>query len=225
MIEKFISSLLINQTYDIKSSITGELYMDENRNSYLFFSERDALIFVQETPNVCLGDRKFRNPEEYFQQCYRYGILTVIISDGDTQEKWNLNRKNVKLDFYNNTLNAAITLFKETKNPKYLRIVASCYFIVPVRMDFDLSPEIVYGTIHMNQGEYRFLAFSDLEEYQAWGDEMIGWSPLLVNFDVMCQISKECGYVVNPKGNAVLMPAQVMSKYRKYAITEDPILV
>lgn len=221
---RLADSLMINQSYLIQSSVTKGLYLDADRCCYVFFSDTEAERFVGKYPDIEMGQKIFRNPQDLFAECYSAGALSVIIIENGQKETHKLNHRKVRRQFYNGDCNAAINLFKETKDVQYLRYVAACWFIVPIRINFEISPEIVYGTIHLKQNQYCFLAFSDMESYSEWDKTMVGWKPLLVNFDVMCQISKENGYIINPKGNALLLPANVMSKYRKYATVADPNL-
>lgn len=199
------------------SSVTKKIYIDAERKAYLFFSEKEAEQFIFETENTQLGDNTFKTPQDFFSNCYRNGALCVVLCDNGFKEEAYLSKKEIKKDFYNAMLNAGISLFKETKEQKYLKIISSCMFIIPIRINFEVTPEIVYGVLHTSANEYKFIAFSDLEEYDTWAENMSGWQPLLVNFDVMCQISKENGYVINPKGNSLVFPARIMEKYRKYS--------
>lgn len=221
MATSLLKSLSLHKATLIFSSATNQVYVDEDRHCYLFFYECDAEKFIesQELP-LTMGEMQYFDEEELLTTCYEQGANIVVISDGGHTESIHLSKNRVKKSFYNSRLNASISLFKETKNVKYLKEMANCMFIVPIRIkatENQKKQDILYGTVHFGDNDFQYIAFTDIKEYSKWAEMVDDWEPLLVSLDVMCQISKSRGYLVNPMGNKLLLPSNVMEKYREYS--------
>lgn len=222
MIQNILETIKLNKAYEIKSPITGRLYLDAERRSYIFLNSMDAKAFIVENTDTEIADPVYHDPAVFLETCYKNGTSCLVVNDGQKKSEIPLAKGVVSPGYYNSELNAWLTLFKATKNPMYLEKIAHSYFVIPIRVKFSLTQEIVYPTGRPKEGDYFYIAFSDLDEYNQWAQKVAGWDPLVVNFDVMCQISKEHGFMVNPLGNQIMLPAKIMEKYRKFANTQEP---
>ena len=212
----FLQSLELDRSYIIISTATERLYLDEERKAYLFFLKSEAIAFISSHENTKVSKAVFRNQKKLLSVCYGAGAVHLVITRNSKEELIALTPNRVEPGFYNTDLNAAICLLKETKEEKYIQDMVKEPFLVPVRIKSDNdTQEIVYGIArHHDKGSFSFLAFSDLDEYQKWADVVAGWKPLMVPFDVMCQIGKQHGYIINLMGNRLAFPYQLMKKYR-----------
>lgn len=213
-----INAIDLTVSYLIISVITNKVYLDEERNAYLFFSKNEAAAFVMETEDTTVQEGTYKSKEDFLSECYAAGARKVIIHSGTgTKEMVSLGENRVKLDFYNSMLNASVSLLRETKKSKYMIDIAKERFIVPVKINNDDGQVILYGVVRAsgaNKEDYRYLAFTDLKEFQAWAEKVQGWKPLSVSFDTMIQIGKNHGYMVNPFGNRLVLSYENMVKFR-----------
>lgn len=211
-------SIAVNKIICVTSTLTGRPYLDGERMGYIFFSEDAAEDFINTHPASERSGPFYTTPEEIMSRYFAAGAETVKIDTGDRTETVDLYETTLKKRYYNNELNACIALFKQTHLPEYLKKLAAYEFIIPARIKEEYGEQkIVYATMHADD-IYVYIAFSDLEEYEEWAGELTGWQPLVVNFDVMCQIAKEHGYVINPVGNHLKLPGDKMEKYREYSL-------
>ena len=221
MIKELVEQLNSAPLYYIKSTLSGELYLDENRQSYFFLYESNAKQFVETHKNTSYACVTFKN-KDILESCYMAGASNILYDNGEKKEKIVLSQKVLRPGYYNNNINACISLYKQTRAHKYLKQLAASHFIVPVGIRKDeTGQKIEYAVMKMENSTY-YIAFANLAEYKCWAKNVKGWQPLIVNFDVMCQISKQFGFVINPMSNKIRMPGDVMEKYRKFSSLKEP---
>lgn len=221
MANSLLKTLLFHKAILIKASVTNQVYIDADRKSYVFFYQTDAEKFVTNSEiSLIFDEPQYYDINELLTMCYENGTSILVLSDGGHVESIHLSKNRVKKSFYNSRLNAAVALFKETKDAKYLKEIASCNFVIPIRIktaDNGKNQDILYGTVHFGDTDFQYIAFTDIKEYNIWAEKVDNWEPLLVTLDVMCQISKSRGYLVNPMGNRLMLPSTIMEKYREYS--------
>ena len=207
------NSIEINRSYLINSVITKRIYLDSERKCFLFFSEFEAKAFIMTHEDTELSDFDFRNKTDVMSDCFAQGANIIQITQNGVVENLPLSLNRVKLGFYNGSLNADISLLRQTKRRQHLMALAYEKFIVPIRIKNEPQQEIVYGIVRMAEDKpYLYLGFSDLVEYQYWADKVDGWKPLMIEFDTMCQIAKDHGFLINPYGNRLVLGYENMLK-------------
>ena len=223
MIKDLVERLNSTPLYYIGSTLSGELYLSENRHSFFFLYESNAKQFVETHENTTYARITFKN-NDILENCYMSGALTIVYDNGERKEKISLDRRILRPGYYDDNINACISLYKQTKAHKYLRQLASSHFIVPVGIRKDeMGQKIEYAVMKTEDTVY-YIAFANLTEYRRWAQNIPGWKPLVVNFDVMCQISKQFGFVINPMSNKIRMPEKIMEKYREFSSKKEPVI-
>ncbi len=196
--------------YMIYSSITRAPYIDGKQRSYLFdtmeaakeFSEETADTFVRE----CSGSRR-----EILSTMYSSGACGYI-ENKDGQEK-NLYIKEEQLEpkFYNRRLSQLINRLMQTRDKAYLKNIHKCRFIVPVRVSSYPKVRIMYGTVkRLGSGDYMYLAFTNMDEYNAWREKTSDWEPLLVNLNSIMHIGAKHGFLVNACGVKLVLDKNLL---------------
>ena len=205
----------------VYSDVTGTIYLDKERKVYVFFLEERAKLFAAAHTGTRIACVK-NDHKKLLAKCYALGANYLILQDGQGKSKnIPLSENRVIPGLYNSELNAAISLLKETREQKYIEQVIKNKFLVPAKIcQEEHSQKVLYGIIKKKE-DYYFLAFSCIEEYQRWEQKVPGWQALQVNFDVMCQIGKHHGYVINVFGNKLVLPYELMAQYRKQQEFDD----
>ena len=221
MTKDIVNQLNSTPLYYIKSTLSKELYLDKSRCSYFFLYESNAKQFIEAHENTTYTCIMFKN-KDILESCYMSGASNIIYDNGEKKEKIVLSQKLLRPGYYNNNINACISLYKQTRAHKYLKQLASSYFIVPVGIRKDeIGQKIEYAVMKTENSTY-YIAFANLAEYKHWAKNVKGWQPLIVNFDVMCQISKQYGFVINPMSNKIRMSGEIMDKYREFSSLTEP---
>lgn len=216
MSEELIKSIKLLPSFLIVTHM-GDAYIDEDYMAYLFFYRDDAKSFIKDKPNLKIQEASFRDEIELLTSCYLAGAFKIKLINEKKEQIANINETNLPLGFYNNSLNGNLALFIASKKKIYLQKMTEGKFIVPIRIKNNSAQEITYGVVKLNRDsdDFHYLAFTNLKEYEKWAAKAAGWQPLLVTYDIMCQISGERGYIINLFGNRLSLPYKLMEQFRE----------
>lgn len=210
-------SVKIAQSYIVRSKITRRWYLDEERRIFLFFLQSEGEAFCLDHPDTCLTEAAYYDPDDLRAKAYRGGARSIFCTRNGEEEKVPVGPRNVRPGFYQNDLNAWISLLKETQKPVYIKRMLGEWFLVPAKVMNGERPSISYATIHNKSQDnvFYFLAFSDIEEFKPWNSKNPGWQLLRVNLATLYQIGKKHGFVVNVYGNKITLPYDLIRDYRR----------
>lgn len=217
MPEELIKSIKFCHSYLITTD-SGYAYLDDDFCAYLFFNLEEATVFIKSnTQPTRIQNEKFRDEQELLIHCYLSGANKIKVSQKTKHQIVLINETTLPLGFYNNSLNGNLALFIASKKKIYLQKMTEEKFIVPIRIKNNSAQEITYGVVKLNRDSdnFHYLAFTNLKEYEKWAAKAEGWQPLLVTYDIMCQISGERGYIINLFGNRLSLPYKLMEQFRE----------
>lgn len=213
MPKNLMNAVRLSQVWLIRSPVTNHVYLDAERRAYAFFEGYQADKFVAATEGTVADPPAFFDGKALRGQVFSDGGTSLVLSRGYETETVPVGPRNVPLKFYRCDLNAWLNLLKETKQEVWLKRLFCEEFLVPVRIYNGEQPRIVYATVHQGGSDaYMFLAFTTLEEFDAWAEKQPGWSPLSVTTETMWQIGKKHGYLVNPLGNRIVLSGTLLQK-------------
>lgn len=192
----------INEAYTITSSKTNGLYVDEDNTCYVFSSKTRAEAFILTRPELSFDGPKYYTLTSLMTYCYAAGATVMQLTIGTVREKMPLAESMLESRYYNNQLNRVITHLRQTKKKKYLKELKDCEFIMPARIEEnDNGVSIFYAVAQIENGEeFKYLAFSDLDEFGVWSGHVPGWSPIKMTYRSMWRISRHHGVILNPYG-------------------------
>jgi hypothetical protein len=196
---------LQKKSYLIGCEITKRPYIDEDRKAYMFRNLSRAELFCSGLSKTRPIDMTDCNDKMIYSECYAAGAVTVICEDGIRKTEIELKKEDLQRRYYNNRLNADIALLARTKKTQYLKDMANCTFLVPMRTINSPNVYMLYATVGNKKGMYSYIAFSDLESFTRWSERVSGWQPLRVDCGGLRQIGRKHGFVVNPLEAAMLL--------------------
>lgn len=203
--------------YLIYSTLTKKPFIDEKRRSYLFTEEQDAESFVADVPNTEPSELPELNWESVFSVCFAAGAEILKERRGNNKEvTHSIREEKLEKRFYNADTNANVSRYLHTGNDEYLKGIKNCKMIVPIRIMNDPYTKIDYPIIYKHKskkGDYAFLAFTDIEEYNKWTEKDNGWDPLLVDNTAMRRIGGKHGLMVNVYSARLFIPVDFLGKY------------
>lgn len=180
--------------YIIRSAHTGDAYISETRDAFVCGDESSASALTKKIKGTTVKKvRKDRNE-----------ILTICRDAGASRARFmgkyiDLCDENTQRKFYNSSPTADLARYAHTKRWVYLADMKSCTFILAIRIRNRPSVSCTYATGARKNSEWRFLAFTNMGEYNRWENKAgKGWSPLLVEFSTMRRIVKNHGVILNP---------------------------
>ena len=194
----------IEKAYSVMSSKTGKPYIDKENRCYVFTDELEANEFSENLPVFVDGPR-FYEIKELQSQCYAAGATVLIVRMEGKETSFPLAEKLVAPDYYNNTLNRLIAHIKHTKNSEYLPLLQKERYIVPAKVENEGDTvKILYAVAKNQNGDFMYLAFSDLNEYYLWNSIVDGWEPLEIGYETLQRIGYHNGFLINICGNKLV---------------------
>lgn len=218
---KFDFSFELNKSAFLMTEQTGKVYLSPQRCAYVLVGMGNA-DFMQHYPGYTVSDFAYRSWKHIVHRAYAAGATAICLVMPDQEQLVPIEEKDIPLDFYNADLNASIALLLCTRKSAQYQKLAGCRFIVPIRIKAE-NQQIVYATAKSSasaDGTPHYVAFSDLHEYSKWSRRTDGWKPLFVSFDMMCQIGKQKGYILNPLSERLLLTTKIFNKYREYSVRD-----
>ena len=189
----------------VMSDITIKPYIDESRQAYAFSSEDAAGEFAEKAGKAHARRLEEGMDMQAMSECYAAGARTLIERRGGKITKQTLEAAGLMRRYYNSDLNADAARYIETRRMEYIRNMHRCRFIVPVRIANHPRMSVVYATAVFQDAPYRYLVFTDLEEYGKWGAANKGWAPLEVRVDGLVRIGRKHGFLLDPCGARLLI--------------------
>ena len=189
----------------IMSGITSKPYIDEARQAYAFSSEDAAEGFAEKVGRAHVRKLEGGMDVQAMSECYAAGARTLVERRGGEISRQTLEETGLVRRYYNPDLNADAARYIGTRRTDYIRNMHRCRFIVPVRIGNHPRMSVVYATAVFADSQYRYLAFTDLEEYWKWGAANEGWAPLEVRVDGLARIGRKHGFLLDPCGARLLI--------------------
>lgn len=192
--------------YIIMSQKTGKPYLTDDDHCKMFVSQIAAERFCMDKEGLFVEGPNFTSNEDIMFSCKQAGALYLdICTDKKTDEKKiGYNPKK----YFNRDLNAAIFHLKDTKRSVYLKQMGDCMFIIPCLVE--KGHEIIYGAAQIGDTLYT-LAFSDLDEYNAWR-EADNYRPLELSFTELIRASAGREIIINISGYRYVLTRQKIDK-------------
>ncbi|RXS72566.1 SseB family protein [Blautia faecicola] len=198
-----------NKLFILESTKTNQPFLTQNGECLLFLDPKEATEMAKQYENVRVSDPKFYKIAEFYALCYAAGASSVVLGVGEKKENFLLDEKrNLPHRFYNHAMVKTVALLKQYGDVAYLWRLASCQFIIPVKIKEESeSVRISYGAVrHMVEtSSLLFLAFSNLEEFNLWNTSRGEWKPVLLSFRDFRKICGEHGFFLNPAGNRLII--------------------
>ena len=191
--------------YLIMSDITKRPYIDESRQAYSFTSEDAAEGFAENTKRAHVYTLENGMDTKAMSDCYAAGARTLVERRGGETSRHSLEEAGLMRRYYNPDLNADAARYISTQRMEYIKNMRRCRFIVPVRIGNHPQLSVMYATAVFSDDTYWYLVFTDLEEYEKWGADTAGWSPLEVRIDGLCRISRRHGFLLDACGARLLI--------------------
>ncbi len=191
--------------YLIISDITGRPYLDELRCAYAFSSEDAAEDFAEKIGRAHTWTAKGGIGVAEMSRCYAAGANTLIERGGGKESRQTLLEDGMLRRHYNSELCADEARYIQTRQLDYIRSMRNCRFLVPVKIRNHPEMSVEYATAKIPGMLYKYLAFSDLEEYGKWGGKNEGWEPLEVKAEVLARIGRKHGFLLDACGARLLI--------------------
>ncbi len=209
------STLSINPIYLVIFEKTGQPYITEDGNVYVFLKESDAHEFMQNSPGTAIKGPEYRTSEELCSDCYGAGALKIVIKiPGKNQERTEDLTRIKKKKYYNFELNHELNLLHETKKKKYLYGLADKKYIVPIKINTGSDVVIEYSIAKMKENRY-FLAFSSLDEYNVWAEKVEGYNPIEITYDEMVELCGSDDCIINIFGARYILTQEKIRMIRQ----------
>lgn len=198
--------------YVLIDTATGGLYVDTSRYCYAYPSSQAA-----EQASACpdkTGSRvaPYRyGRTELLSDAHACGADSIVLYGQDGQmEDIQIQPDQLRRRYYNPRLVRDVAFLHRYKRAKDLADLASCVFIVPVRIDRQADRLIHYAAISSPGHAYRYLAFSDLEGFRRWNKTSPGWQPLAASFPVLCRIGRKHGFLLDADRARIVLTPDVL---------------
>lgn len=189
----------------IISDITERPYIDELRCAYAFSSGDAAEDFAEKIGRAHVCTVKGGIGVAEMSKCYAAGANTLIERGGGKESRQTLQEDGMIRRHYNNELCADEARYIQTRQLDYIRSMRNCRFIVPVKIRNHPEMSVIYATANIPGMPYKYLAFSDLEEYGKWSMKNSGWDPLEVKAEGLARIGRRHGFLLDACGAKLLI--------------------
>ncbi len=213
------NTLSLNQSYLVIFDKTKQPFITPEGDAVIYIKESDAAKFLNDNPGTTLYGPEFFKAENICSACYGSGAIRLkVIMPNRTQERYEDLKKMPKKKYYNNELNYSLNLLHETKKKEYLYKLGKGFYIVPIKINNDSSIVIEYSIAKIKDKNY-FMAFTSLDEYNAWAERVAGYEPLEISFNELTDLCKEDDCLLNVSGARYVLNqdkiAMIKSKYTK----------
>lgn len=204
-----------NKLYILESTKTNQPFLTRNGECLLFLDSKEAAGMAKQYENVKVSDPKFYRIAEFYALCYAAGASSVVLEVDNKKENFLLDEKrNLPCRFFNHTMVKTVALLKQYGDVAYLWELASCQFLIPVKIKEESeSVRISYGAVRhiVETSSLLFLAFSNLEEFNLWTSRS-EWKPVLLSFRDFRKICGEHGFFLNPAGNRLIITPDLLKQ-------------
>ena len=205
-------SLLTLKTYSVvRSSLTGQPYLDKSLRCYIFEAEREAAQFCEQVENLTYDPPTFLKQGPFISLCYGLGVTCIRVKLAN-EEKYKdivIAPSDARLQYYNRIVMSALLRLKQTQKKKYLRAIGSQSFIVPVVMDerkHQHFPSLHYGYAELGDGAIYYLLFVTLEDFEQWNETQNNqFHPLEITLSKYNRIRKNFPVLINPLSDRVVL--------------------
>lgn len=205
----------MQQLYLIESTVTNDIYIDNENRCHAFLRQEKAVSFCEEHENTRVSDMKYIEMNDLDQMCYAAGADSIIFQAGEETEEHIIVEKNLPLLPYNHTLNRAIAKIKHTKSTKNLAELSLSHYIVAARVYNGDETKIVYAVaehkILQDLGKL-YIVFSNLDEFSIWQMNCPDWEPLRVDYNGLLRITGKNGIMINPSGNRLILTGEMLTQ-------------
>ena len=198
--------------YLLISNKTGKIYLDDENICDVSLSEGDTIPLSKMYPDTRIEGPKQYTMGDLSSLCYAMGAKELRFhKDGQTR-KVTLVAEKLRKAPYNHLTNQALCRAKQLNDFEQLLNLKDGFFFVPVRIDQQEEVEIYYVTAkHAKmEGESYFIAFTTFEEYQVWASSQKGYNPLKITYPSLRQIAGTHGWIINPKGNQLVLSDKIL---------------
>ena len=215
------STLSINQIYLAIYEKTGQPYITENGDVFVYLKEEDAKRFLEENKGSALKGPDYYKVEDLSSICYGAGAEQIIVKvPGRNQERREDLKKMPKKKYYNFPLNRSINLLHETKKKKYLLEMKNEKFIIQVKINSDSDIVIEYSIAKMKDKNY-FMAFSNLDEFEKWSEKVKDFNPIEISFTELAELCNEDDCIINVFGARYVLSQEKIKMIREYQEQTD----
>lgn len=192
-------------TYLIINDITGRPYIDERRHAYAFYSMDAAEDFADKVGRAHVGQAVNGIGLTEMSDCFAAGAQVLVERGGGEETHHTLQEEGLLRRHYNNELSADVARYIRTRQHDYIVSMGSCRFLVPVKIRNHPQMSVEYATANIQGMQFKYLAFTDLEEYEKWSRKNEGWSPLEVKASGLSRIGKKHGFLLDACGAKLLI--------------------
>ena len=206
------NTLSINPVYLSVFEKTGQPYVTDDDEVFLFLKEEDAENFLKNHPGAVLKEPQYYTVEDLGALCYGAGATKIKVKiPGKEQERSEDLTQMPKKKYYNFPLNHDLNLLHETKKKKYLLGFIDKNFIVPVKINPDSDTDIIieYSIAKMKDKNY-FLAFSNLDEFEKWSEKVKGFSPIEISYSELKELCNDDDCIINIFGARYILTQEKM---------------
>ena len=201
----------------ILSTVTGEIFLDENGRAFLFSNEASAIKFIGEDRDKQKGNPEKLVYDSFIWNCYCKGVTGVLL-DNKPESLIPIRRPRERLEYANPDLTRTVLLLAETSDIRYLRALSDKHFIVPAAVENTQKnglsmPSLSFGVVRAKgpeTGHYPpyYCTFTDTDIFGSWRDRTgQSFQPLQMEFDQLLKVCGEKGLVINPgEESAVFLP-------------------
>ena len=180
-------NLLTLDNYIIKSTITKDIYMDENFVCHIFDKKSSAEFFIKDNKitdvQVILNDNK--KAKDFCENLYSTGFRKIIFYKKDKEIEISVEKPTFQIQYNNPYASAMLLRLKQTGAKKYLRALYNAKFFAPVIVkDREIAhhPIIKYSYASVKKSGTYYLLFSTLKEFEKWNlSQGNVWKPLKVS--------------------------------------------
>lgn len=203
--------------YLLESVKTGRIYLDETATCDIALTEKDALSMNTEKTGKAVSAPRRYSMIDIAGLCYGAGADKIRFHKDGTVQSVTLQAGKIKKAPYNHLTNQILCRAKQDANYALLYGLYEGYFFVPVRIEQSDDVDIYYVTAKHSRMETEsyFIAFTTYEEYLIWASGQTGYKPLKIAYKSLRQIAGKHGWILNPKGNQLVLPNNILSQIDK----------
>lgn len=212
MEQEFIDLFSLKRYNIIKSTKTGEIYLNEKNECFFMESPIEAKQFCKLNEGTDLLEAKYyKNIQVFVNTLYQQGVDAINIKLKNEKDfiKYKIKTEDLKKNGYcNHVVNQCLLQLIQTGYKKYLRLLKDEYFLTPVlliKRKEEQYPVIKYCAVKKD-GKYYNILFSTLQEFEEWNEEQISkYCPLEVDISKFERIRKNNSVLVNPLSRKIIL--------------------
>ena len=206
--------------YQIASVDTGNLFLDEEGQAFLFSNENEAITYTEKHPGTVIGTQGTIDADQFLWKCWCIGVDRLILN-GNKDDYISIIEDKQNHNYCNREFLRDYLLLLETSKQKYLESLGQRKLIVPMLITTaDIQgvdkPVMKYCTVkpaqNADQLPMLYIAFTDLDHYEEWrAQQRELYKPIEVEFWQFEQIYGKCGIRINPDDptDLVLLPEMI----------------